>query len=83
MKSSRWLPMSILVVAVLSLYIPAVAGAAEGHFARSLQVSGPVDLEVQTGSGTVDVRTGDSSTVRITGTIRSSNGWFDSSDGEN
>ena len=82
MKSSRWLPMSILIVAVLSLYVPAAARAAEGHFARTLQVSGPVDLEVQTGSGTVDVRTGDSSTVRITGTIRSSNGWFDSSDGE-
>ncbi len=82
MKSSRWLPMSILIVAVLSLYVPAAARAAEGHFARTLQVSGPVDLEVQTGSGTVDLRTGDSSTVRVTGTIRSSNGWFDSSDAE-
>jgi len=82
MKSSRRLPMSILIVAVLSFYVPAAARAAEGHFARTLQVSGPVDLEIQTGSGTIDVRTGDSSTVRITGTIRSSNGWFDSSDAE-
>ena len=80
MKSSRWLPLSILVVAVLSLYVPTAAGAAEGHFARTLQVSGPVDLEVQTGSGSIEVRTGDSSSVHITGTIRSSNGWSDSSD---
>jgi len=82
MKSSRWLPMSILTVAVLSFYLPAAALAAEGHFARTLQVSGPVDLVVQTGSGTIDVRTGDSSSVRITGTIKSSGGWFDSSDAE-
>ena len=61
------------------MFVPAAARAAEGHFARTLQVSGPVDLEVQTGAGTVDVRTGDNSIVRITGTIRSSNGWFDSS----
>ena len=80
MKSSLWLPTRILIVAVLSFYVPAAARAAEGHFSRTLQVSGPVELEVQTGAGTVDVRTGDSSTVRITGTIRASNGWFDSSD---
>jgi putative adhesin len=82
MKSSRWLPMSILTFAVLSLYVPAAARAAEGHFARTLQVSGPVDLEVQTGSGSVEVRTGDNSTVHISGTVRSSGGWFDSSDAE-
>jgi DUF4097 and DUF4098 domain-containing protein YvlB len=74
--------MSILTFAVLSLYVPAAARAAEGHFARTLQVSGPVDLEVQTGSGSVEVRTGDNSTVHISGTVRSSGGWFDSSDAE-
>jgi len=78
MKSNRLLVLSILILAVMSLRLPVPARAAEGHFARTLQVSGAVDLEVQTGSGTIDVRTGDSSTVRITGTIRSSGGWFDS-----
>jgi DUF4097 and DUF4098 domain-containing protein YvlB len=48
-----------------------------------LQVSGAVELEVQTGSGTIDVRTGDSSTVRITGTIRTSSGWFEGAGAEN
>jgi DUF4097 and DUF4098 domain-containing protein YvlB len=55
----------------------------EGHFVRTVQVSEAVDLEVQTGSRTIDVRTGDSSTVRITGTIRTTRGWFDGTDAEN
>jgi DUF4097 and DUF4098 domain-containing protein YvlB len=63
----------------MSLCFAAPARAVEGHFVRTLQVSGAVDLEVQTGSGTIDVRTGDSSTVRITGTIRTTSDWSDSS----
>jgi DUF4097 and DUF4098 domain-containing protein YvlB len=66
----------------MSLCLAAPARAVEGHFARTLQVSGAVELEVQTGSGTIDVRTGDSSTVRITGTIRTTSGWFDGADAE-
>jgi DUF4097 and DUF4098 domain-containing protein YvlB len=67
----------------MCLCLAAPARAVEGHFARTLQVSGAVELEVQTGSGTIDVRTGDSSTVRITGTIRTSSGWFESAGAEN
>jgi DUF4097 and DUF4098 domain-containing protein YvlB len=67
----------------MSLCLAAPARAVEGHFARTLQVSGAVDLEVQTGSGTIDVRTGDSSTVRITGTIRTTSGWFEGAGAEN
>ena len=83
MKHHALLPLSILILTIMSLCLPAPIRAAEGHFARTLQVSGPVDLEVQTGSGTIDVRTGDSSSVRITGTIRSSGGWFNSGDADN
>jgi hypothetical protein len=82
MRSNRLLAFSILLLAVTSFCVSLPARAAEGHFARTLQVSGPVDLEVQTGAGSIEVRTGDSSTVRITGDIRSSNGWFDSGDAE-
>ena len=71
MKSHRLLLLGILTLTAMSLCLAAPARAVEGHFARTLQVSGAVDLDVQTGSGTIDVRTGDSSTVRITGTIRS------------
>ena len=77
MKSTKWLVLGILLLAGAALCLGVPALAAEGHFARSLQVSGPVDLEVETGSGSIDVRTGDSSTVRITGTIRTNSGWFD------
>jgi len=82
MKSHRLLPLGILALAVMSLCLVVPARAAEGHFARTLQVSGAVELEVQTGSGTIDVRTGDSSSVRVTATIRANGGWFDSASAE-
>jgi DUF4097 and DUF4098 domain-containing protein YvlB len=43
---------------------------AEGSFDRSLTVSGRVDLDISTGSGSIRIRSGDSSTVRIHGVIR-------------
>ncbi len=82
MKSKCLLILSILSLAVMPLCLAVPARAAEGHFARTLQVSGAVDLEVQTGSGTINVRTGDSSTVRVTGTIRAGGGWSDSAGAE-
>jgi DUF4097 and DUF4098 domain-containing protein YvlB len=54
---------------------PALAGR-EGTFHRSLDVSGPVDIDLTTGSGNVAVRTGGNGKVEITGHIRAS-GWFD------
>jgi hypothetical protein len=82
MKSHRLLPLGILTLAGMFLCLASPARAVEGHFARTLQVSGAVELDVRTGSGTIDVRTGDSSTVRITGTIRSTDGWFDGAGAE-
>jgi len=55
--------------------LPAAAGA-EGSFQRALQVSGPVHLDLTTGSGDVQVRTGNSSQVQVTGHIRASEKWF-------
>ncbi len=48
--------------------------ATEGSFERTLNVTGQVDLEVTTGSGNVDVRTGNTSIVRIRGLIRARDG---------
>lgn len=48
---------------------------AEGQFDRSLKVTGAVDLAVNTGSGSISVRTGDASTVHVIGRIRASSGW--------
>jgi hypothetical protein len=82
MKSNRLFTLGILALAAMALCLSAPAGAAEGHFDRTLQVSGPVELDVQAGSGTINVRTGDKSTVRISGTIRSSGGRDDGADQE-
>jgi DUF4097 and DUF4098 domain-containing protein YvlB len=82
MKSYRILPLGILTSVAVSLCLTAPARAVEGHFERTLQVSGAVELDVRTGSGTIDVHTGDSSTVRVSGTIRATDGWHDSADVE-
>jgi DUF4097 and DUF4098 domain-containing protein YvlB len=54
--------------------LPAAA-ASEGSFQRTLQVTGPVHMDLTTGSGNVEVRTGNSSQVRVTGHIRATE-WF-------
>lgn len=66
-----------LLVFMLAASLAAVPASAreEGHFDRTLTVSGPVDLDVQTGSGTIKVRHGEPGKVEIHGTIRASSGW--------
>ena len=44
--------------------------AEEATFDRTLNVSGPVDLEVVTGSGSITVRSGAPGTIRVHGTVR-------------
>jgi len=43
---------------------------AEGSFDRALTVTGPVELEVATGSGSIRIRSGGTNTVRVMGQIR-------------
>lgn len=52
------------------LVIDAQGQRAEGSFARTLTVSGPVDLDVQTGSGDIEVRIGQPGTVQVDARIR-------------
>lgn len=47
----------------------------EGHFDRTLQVSGAVSLDVSTGSGDITVKTGGGNQVVVHGTIHENN-WF-------
>jgi hypothetical protein len=66
----------LLVLVALSVALtafPAFA-ASEGHFDRTLTVTGAVDLDVQTGSGEITLRTGDSTKVEIHARIHGS-GW--------
>ena len=55
---------------------PTLAGESQGHFDRTLSVTGAVVLDVQTGSGDITLRTGDSSKVEIHAKIHGS-GWSD------
>jgi hypothetical protein len=64
------------IALVLVLMLPLNAGcvyareSATGSFERSLNVSGPIELEVNTGSGNILLKAGDATTVRISATIR-------------
>lgn len=72
---SAWAVASLTVAVLVCLPALPAGAAAEDSFERALQVSGPVHLELTTGSGNVEVRTGNSSQVQVTGHIRASE-WF-------
>ena len=46
------------------------AQGVEGTFERTLTVTGPVDLDVHTGSGDIQIRAGSDNTVHVTGRIK-------------
>jgi len=62
-----------LLFLLAGAWLPATAS--EGSFQRTLPVTGPVNLDLNTGSGSVNVRTGTSSEVQVTGHIKVTN-WF-------
>jgi len=70
---------ALAAVVCLATGWDASARAAEGSFERTLSVSGPVEMDVSTGSGSIEIREEGSGKVHIRGRIRSSNGWFTSS----
>lgn len=67
-----------LAVALLATVgtIPVSGATVKGSFERTLQVTGPVELDVQTGSGRITVRTGDAGSVHVVGTIRAGRSLF-------
>jgi hypothetical protein len=69
---------SFLAMALVVLLTSAFATAStpQGTFDRTFQVSGPVDLEVQTRSGDVTVRTGPAGSVSIHGRIYVGDHWL-------
>jgi len=71
--------LSILAMAVVLAAFPAFAGS-EGHFDRTLNVTGPVDLDIQTGSGSIAVHTGSSGKVEIHGKIHTNGRIFSDAD---
>src|ERR1700693_2136116 len=69
---------SLLVIglAVLLASTFAAASTPQGHFEKTFQVGGPVNLEVQTGSGDVMVRSGASGSVSIRAKIYVGDHWL-------
>lgn len=80
MKLQRIIPLVAVaaVMAALACFsaIPAMASA-EGSFQRTLQVTGPVNLDITTGAGSIEIHPGSGSQVQITGHIKATE-WFDS-----
>ena len=78
-RRGYWFAGGILAVALSCLQPLAASAAVQGTFERSLTVSGPVELDVNTGSGDIEVRTGGSGSVHVTGHVRISR-WGDNAD---
>ena len=66
--------LAVALAALLWFTAPLAQAEARGSFQRTLTVTGPVDLDVSTGSGDIDVRSGAVGSVQITGRIKAS-GW--------
>jgi hypothetical protein len=68
----------VLATALVVLFATAAtfASTPQGTFDRTLQVSGPVDLEVLTHSGDITVRAGSSGSVQIHGKIFVGDHWL-------
>lgn len=68
----------LLAIAVAAMFFPSAAFAStpQGTFDKTFQVSGPVDLEVETHSGDITVRSGPAGTVSIHGKIFVGDHWL-------
>lgn len=69
-----------LVLFAAASAVPVRADNVKGHFDRTLQVTGRVDLDVETGSGSITVRPGSSGVVEIHATIYANHGWHEDRD---
>ena len=68
---------SLMLMALLLLAVScSLASDANGSFDRTLQVNGPVDLDVKTGSGRINIRNGNAGQVTVHATIRANEGWL-------
>lgn len=72
MKTSKLFGLAVVLAALAALPLYA---SETGTFDKTLQVSGPVDLDVVTGSGNVTVHVGGSSTVAVHATIHARDSW--------
>jgi hypothetical protein len=67
--------MAIAGLSMGACALDAQSARADGMFVRTLPVTGTVDLDVRSGSGTIQVRTGGSEVVEVTGRVRCWDVW--------
>ncbi len=79
MKAVKNLGLLLLTLGISALPLSA---SPTGHFERTLQVSGTVDLEITSGSGNVTIHTGGSGSVSVSAKIHASNSWLFGGDAE-
>jgi len=68
--------LQISFITLLLTLSSAAYAAVEGHFDRTLKVSGHVDLDIQSGSGNITVHQGDTNSVVVRGQVKASESWF-------
>jgi hypothetical protein len=64
-----------VAIAISAICALPALGAVHGEFDRTIQVNGHVDLQVETGSGSIEVHRGGSNQIHVVGRI-SANEWF-------
>ncbi len=62
-----------MVLAAVAISAVQASAAPTGHFERTLKVSGQVDMELNSGSGNINVHTGSNDTVQISAKIHGNN----------
>src|SRR5271155_1715928 len=75
LRPSRFVFVAISLVAAF-VSSAAFASTPQGHFEKTFQVTGSVDLEVQTHSGDIMVRSGPAGSVSIRGKIFVGDHWL-------
>jgi DUF4097 and DUF4098 domain-containing protein YvlB len=64
------------LAAILLLACGAATAKEQGHFQKTLQVSGAADLQINTHSGDISIRPGTAGTISITGRIHVGDAWL-------
>jgi Putative adhesin len=80
LRAAHYLAVLVCSGLIVCTAIPAAASS-EGSFQRTLQVNGPVNLDVSTGSGDIQVHNGSFGQVQVNARIKVSN-WFGSDNDE-